>query len=65
MLAPRTVRVAYPGVWLRDDVYATHGHYIDRHITVPMLERLAAGAMRRVVALNPEGPRSPRTTRPC
>ena len=34
------VRVCYPGVWLRDDVYATHGHYLDRHTTVPTLERL-------------------------
>jgi hypothetical protein len=40
-----TVRAAYPGVWLREDVYATHGHYLDRHTTVPMLERLGVGAM--------------------
>ena len=33
-LAPASVRVAYPGVWLRDDVYATHGHYGDLHTTV-------------------------------
>jgi hypothetical protein len=39
-------------------VYATHGHYLDLHLTVPSLERLGAGVMRRVVALNPEGPRS-------
>ena len=31
-LAPARVAVAYPGVWLRDDVYATHGHYLDVHI---------------------------------
>lgn len=42
--AERTT-VAYPGVWLRDDIYATHGHYLDRQITVPSLERLAVGAM--------------------
>ena len=48
-LAPAQVRAAYPGVWLRDDVYATHGHYCDRHTTVPMFERLAAGLMARVV----------------
>ena len=41
------VRVAYPGVWLRDDVYAMHGHYLDRHSTLPAFERLAAGAMAR------------------
>ena len=25
--------IAYPGVWLREDVYATHGHYMDCHMT--------------------------------
>ncbi len=38
------VRVAYPGVWLRDDVYAMHGHYTDRDTTVPILERLGVRA---------------------
>jgi predicted phosphodiesterase len=47
-LGPARTRVAYPGVWLRDDVYATHGHYLDRHITVPSFERLGVGAMSRV-----------------
>jgi hypothetical protein len=41
------VRVAYPGLWLREDVYAMHGHYLDRHSTLPSFERLAAGAMAR------------------
>ena len=48
-LAPARVRAHYPGVWLREGVYATHGHYLDRHTTVPMLERLGAGAMARIV----------------
>jgi predicted phosphodiesterase len=39
---------AYPGVHLRDDVWATHGHYVDLHLTIPTFERLAAGAMRRI-----------------
>jgi hypothetical protein len=52
-----TVRAAYPGVWLRDDIYATHGHYADRHTTVPMLERLSAGFTARVAGEPPEGPR--------
>lgn len=52
------VRVAYPGAWLRSDVYATHGHYADVHLTMPTLERLAAGVMNRIVRLAPEGPRS-------
>ncbi len=57
-LAPATVRAAYPGVWLREDVYATHGHYCDRHTTVPMFERLAAGAMARIVGEPETGPAS-------
>ena len=55
-LEPATVRAAYPGVWLREDVYATHGHYSDRHTTVPLLERLGAGLMTRVVAEPAGGP---------
>jgi hypothetical protein len=55
-LAPADVRVAYPGVWLRGDVYATHGHYGDRHTTVPMFERLGAGAMARIVGEPTGGP---------
>jgi hypothetical protein len=50
MLAPARVRAAYPGVWLRADVWATHGHYLDVHMTVPSIERLGAGAMRRIVS---------------
>jgi Calcineurin-like phosphoesterase len=58
-LAPaERVRAAYPGVWLRGDVYAMHGHYADRHTTVPMFERLGAGAMARIVRQPDGGPRS-------
>lgn len=46
-LGPRT-SVAYPGLWLRDDVYATHGHYLDLHSTIPTFERLAAGLTTRL-----------------
>jgi Calcineurin-like phosphoesterase len=53
-LAPADLTVAYPGVWLRDDVYATHGHYLDRHTTVPTFERLGAGIMGRLVGSVPE-----------
>jgi hypothetical protein len=31
-------------------VYATHGHYGDRNTTVPILERLGAGVMARVIS---------------
>jgi hypothetical protein len=47
--SPARVRVAYPGIWLREDVYATHGHYLDCHMTVPTLERLSMGAMSRLL----------------
>lgn len=57
-LGPAQVRAAYPGLWLRGDVYATHGHYIDRHTTVPMFERLGAGAMARIVREPAGGPAS-------
>lgn len=56
LLAPARVTAAYPGVWLREDIYATHGHYLDLHLTVPTIERLAAGVMRRVVALDSAAP---------
>jgi hypothetical protein len=55
-LEPARVRAAYPGVWLRDDVYATHGHYSDRHNTVPLLERLGAGLVARIVGEPRGGP---------
>lgn len=57
-LQPARVRAAYPGVWLRRDVYAIHGHYADRHTTVPMFERLGAGAMARITHEPSAGPRS-------
>ena len=46
---PARMRVAYPGLWVRPDVYATHGHYLDSHLTIPTLERLTVGAMARLV----------------
>jgi 3',5'-cyclic AMP phosphodiesterase CpdA len=48
LLAPARVRISYPGIWLRDDVYATHGHYADVHMTMPTIERLGAGVMIRI-----------------
>jgi len=49
------VRFAYPGLWLRDDVYATHGHYLDRHLTVPTIERLGIGLVERVLGISATG----------
>jgi hypothetical protein len=58
-LEPAQVRCAYPGVWLRENVYATHGHYTDRHNTVPLLERLGAGLVARIVGERGAGPAVP------
>ncbi len=43
--------LAYPGVRLRDDVYATHGHYLDLHLTVPRMECVFAAAVGRVAGI--------------
>jgi hypothetical protein len=56
--APARLTLAYPGLWLRPDVYATHGHWLDRHIALPTIERLAIGAVGRLT-----GP-PPRRARP-
>jgi hypothetical protein len=46
---PRTtVSAAYPGLRLRPDVYATHGHYLDLPLTVPRIESVFASGMARV-----------------
>src|SRR5439155_26605348 len=46
-LGDARLEMAYPGAWLRDDVYATHGHYMDCHLTLPRLECIAAAAVMR------------------
>src|SRR4051794_17082626 len=51
--APTSFCFAYPGLWLRDDVYATHGHYLDRHLTVPTFERLGVAAVERALGIIP------------
>jgi UDP-2,3-diacylglucosamine pyrophosphatase LpxH len=45
-LAPARVSVRYPGLWLADGIYATHGHYLDRHL----LPESAFGLHRRAAA---------------
>jgi hypothetical protein len=40
---------AYPGLWLREDVYATHGHLADLYSTIPTFERIGAAITSRVV----------------
>lgn len=46
--SPARLSFAYPGLWIRKDVYATHGHYLDCHLTVPTMERLGIAAVARM-----------------
>ena len=46
-LGDAELSIAYPGAWLRDDVYATHGHYMDCHMSLPRIECIAAAAVMR------------------
>jgi UDP-2,3-diacylglucosamine pyrophosphatase LpxH len=43
------LELAYPGVWLRPDVYATHGHYLDCHNGIRTFECLARAISERLV----------------
>ncbi len=52
-LGAARLQVAYPGLWLRDDVYATHGHYLDAHLALPRAECLAAAVRMRTVGAPP------------
>jgi hypothetical protein len=62
---PARLTLAYPGIWLRDDVFATHGHYSDLHTTVPTFERLASGSMARWAAELPEAGATPEAYEAC
>lgn len=53
--APARLTAAYPGLWLREDVYATHGHQLDCHLTVPTMERLGIAMTARALRRPPEG----------
>lgn len=57
-LGRKDLVLAYPGIHLRDDVYATHGHYLDCHLNLPRLESLAVAALIRIGGEipNPAGP---------
>jgi hypothetical protein len=47
-LSPARLRIAYPGIWLRDDVYATHGHYMDLHLRLPRAECVILAGVSRL-----------------
>jgi UDP-2,3-diacylglucosamine pyrophosphatase LpxH len=48
-LAPARTRVSYPGVWLDERVWATHGHYLDRHLLPESAFGIPRGRLRRAV----------------
>jgi hypothetical protein len=48
------VLLAYPGLRVRDDVYATHGHYLDLHMTIPTLETMAISLFARIEGHDPD-----------
>ncbi len=47
-LAPARVQVRYPGVWLADRIWATHGHYLDRHLVRERQGRVGRAVVRAV-----------------
>ena len=47
-LAPARVRAHYPGVWVSDRVWATHGHYLDRHLLPEAAYGIARGLLGRL-----------------
>jgi hypothetical protein len=47
-LEPARVRVHYPGVWVAERVWATHGHYLDRHLLPEVAFGIARGLLGRV-----------------
>jgi predicted phosphodiesterase len=53
-LGGAALRLAYPGIWLRDDVYATHGHYMDTHLSLPRAECVAAAVRMRAIGPIPD-----------
>jgi predicted phosphodiesterase len=51
--------LAYPGIWIREGTYATHGHYLDAHMSIPRLEAIAVAATARATGGLPDPPRTP------
>jgi hypothetical protein len=55
-LAPARVRAFYPGVWLTDAVWATHGHYLDRHLMPERPTGIGRGRLGRMPPRGDVGP---------
>jgi hypothetical protein len=53
-LSPARLRISYPGIWLRDDVFATHGHYMDLHLRLPRAECVLLAAVTRLAGPLPD-----------
>ena len=47
-LGPARVEVRSPGVWLGDGAWATHGHYLDRHLLPESAFGIARGLLGRL-----------------
>jgi hypothetical protein len=47
-LWPAKLSVRYPGTWLSDRVWATHGHYLDRHLMPESAFGISRGLIGRV-----------------
>ena len=47
-LKPARVQVRYPGAWLAEGVWATHGHYLDRHLLPESAYGIARGLLGRL-----------------
>jgi predicted phosphodiesterase len=58
LLPHAELELAYPGAWIRPRTYATHGHYLDCHVTVPTFERLAIAVVEKLAGALPDGLRS-------
>lgn len=54
-LSPARARISYPGVWLGERVWATHGHYLDRHL----IPESALGVRRGRLGREPVSPTRP------
>jgi predicted phosphodiesterase len=53
-LRPAHFTLAYPGLRLRDDLWVTHGHYLDCHMAIPTIECLSAATTMRMVGAIPD-----------
>ena len=61
-LGPADVRVRYPGMWLSERTWATHGHYLDRHLLPESGYGIARGLLGR---LPRDGAAPPSTSAPA